>query len=156
MGDPEEKLRFTEETLVHQTSSGAIWMLNRVDGGDDYLWQAVSNDGGGTWEVRKTLIKGHPPSGLVALRDGRLVLTYGYRHPPYGIRAALSTDEGRTWNSDNIIVLRDDGASSDLGYPISMQLEDGAILTVYYFTDDRNLTHIASTRWRAPTVEAWN
>ncbi len=31
-----------------------------------------------------------------------------------------------------------------------MQLEDGAILTVYYFTDDEKITHIACTRWPTP------
>jgi hypothetical protein len=47
-------------------------------------------------------------------------------------------------------VLRNDGAGYDLGYPRSMQLKDGTILTVYYFTDDARVTHIACTRWRAP------
>ena len=150
MGDPDEKLRFTEETLVHETSSGAIWVLTRVEGGDDHLWQGLSHDCGRTWQARKTAVKGHPPSGLVALEDGRLVLTYGYRHAPYGIRAVISRDEGLTWDTDNVIVLRNDGAGYDLGYPRSMQFEDGTILTVYYFTDDEQVTHIACTRWRAP------
>ncbi len=47
----------------------------------------------------------------------------------------VSSDEGLTWDADNVIVLRNDGAGYDLGYPRSMQLEDGTILTVYYFTD---------------------
>ena len=114
------------------------------------LWQGVSHDRGRTWQARKTGVKGHPPSGLVALGDGRLVLTYGYRHPPYGIRAVISNDEGLTWDTDHVIVLRNDGAGFDLGYPCSMELEDGTILTVYYFTDDESVTHIACTRWRAP------
>ena len=150
MGDPDEKLRFSEESVVHETSRGAIWILARVDGGDDHLWQGVSHDGGRTWHARKTGVRGHPPSGLVVLRDGRLVLTYGYRHPPYGIRAVISNDEGLTWDTDHVIVLRNDGAGYDLGYPRSMQLEDGTILTVYYFTDDEEVTHIACTRWSAP------
>lgn len=150
MGDPEEKLRFTEETLVHETSGGAIWMLTRVEGGDDRLWQAVSRDGGRTWSAQKTGVRGHPPSGLVALADGRLVLTYGYRHPPFGIRAVISNDEGLTWDTDQVVVLRNDGAGYDLGYPSSMQLDDGTILTVYYFTDDEQVTHVACTRWRVP------
>jgi hypothetical protein len=149
MGDPEEKVRFTEETLVHETSGGAIWMLTRVEGGDDHLWQGVSRDGGQTWSARKTGVKGHPPSGLVALADGRLVLTYGYRHPPFGIRAVISNDEGLTWDTDRVVVLRNDGAGYDLGYPRSMQLDDGTILTVYYFTGDEQVTHIACTRWVA-------
>ncbi len=155
MGDPEEKLRFTEETLVYETSKGVIWMLTRVEGGDDHLWQAVSRDGGSTWTSRKTGIKGHPPSGLVKLRDGRLVLTYGYRHLPYGIRAVLSRDEGLTWDTKHIITLRNDGANYDLGYPRSMLLDDGRVLTIYYFvTAADHITHIACTLWQPPPAAA--
>jgi hypothetical protein len=150
MGDPEEKLHFTEESLVHETGEGVLWVLTRVERGDDHLWQALSRDGGSTWTARKTGIKGHPPSGLVSLRDGRTVLTYGYRHPPYGVRAALSRDEGVTWDTDRVMVLRNDGAGYDLGYPRSMELGDGTILTLYYFTGDDGVTHPAATRWRLP------
>ena len=150
MGDPEEKLRFTEESLVYETKAGTIWVLTRVDGGDDHLWQGISRDGGKTWSKRKTGIVGHPPSGLVVLRDGRLVLTYGYRHPPYGIRAVVSTDEGLTWDTDNTIVLRNDGAGFDLGYPRSTQLPDGTLLTLYYFTGEDRITHVACTHWHLP------
>ena len=41
-----------------------------------------------------------------------------------------STDGGKTWDKDYI--LRDDGPSGDLGYPCSIELSDGKILTVYY------------------------
>ncbi len=150
MGDPEEKLFFTEETLAYETSQGTIWLLTRVEGGDDQLWQALSTDGGRTWTSRKSGIVGHPPSGLVKLADGRLVLTYGHRHPPYGIRAVISTDEGLTWDTAHTITLRNDGAGYDLGYPQSMQLADGTIFTIYYFTDVEQVTHVAGTRWRAP------
>lgn len=150
MGDPDEKLRFTEETLAYETSYGAIWLLTRVEGGDDQLWQALSVDDGQTWSSRPSGIVGHPPSGLVKLSDGRLVLTYGYRHPPFGIRAVVSTDEGLTWDTTHVITLRNDGAGYDLGYPQSLQLSDGTIFTVYYFTDEDGITHIAGTRWRVP------
>ena len=150
MGDPAEKLRLTEETLVHQTSQGVIWLLTRVEGGADQLWQAVSRDQGKTWTSQPSGIVGHPPSGLVKLADGRLMLTYGYRHPPYGIRAVVSTDEGLTWDTEHVITLRNDGAGYDLGYPRSLLLPDGTILSVYYFVLDDHVTHIAATRWRVP------
>jgi len=62
----------------------------------------------------------------------------------------ISNDEGLTWDTDRVVVLRNDGAGYDLGYPRSMQLDDGTILTVYYFTDDEQVTHVACTRWRVP------
>ena len=49
------------------------------------------------------------------MRDGRIACVYGYRLPPFGLRARLSEDGGRTWGRE--IVLRDDGGSWDLGYP---------------------------------------
>ena len=83
-----------------------------------------ANDG------RQTPMKGHPPH-LLRLRDGALLCTYGYRHEPYGIRATISYDGARTWQPE--FVLRDDGGSGDLGYPVSVELPDGRLLAVYYF-----------------------
>ncbi|MBT4821139.1 MAG: exo-alpha-sialidase, partial [Lentisphaerae bacterium] len=150
MGDPDEKLQFTEETLVEQTDDGAIWVLTRVEGGDDQMWQGVSRDGGVTWTSRPSGIVGHPPSGFVKLQDGRALLTYGYRHAPFGIRAVLSNDEGLTWDTEHTIVLRNDGGGYDLGYPRSTQLQNGNIFTIYYFTGDNRITHIAGTVWQVP------
>ena len=56
---------------------------------------------------------------MLRLKDGRVCLTYGYRRPPYGMRACLSADGGRTWGKQ--IVLRDDGGGRDVGYPRSVQ-----------------------------------
>ena len=58
--------------------------------------------------------EGNPPS-LIRLPDGRLCLTYGFRAEPFGIRARLSRDDGRTWG--RTVVLRDDGGGRDVGYP---------------------------------------
>ena len=61
--------------------------------------------------------------------SGCVVCVYGDRHEPYGQRAPVSRD-GLRWGEE--IILRDDGANRDLGYPSSVELEDGSILTVYY------------------------
>jgi hypothetical protein len=82
-----------------------------------------------------------------------------------GIRAVLSNDDGRTWDTANPIILRDDGGTvsslwynavghepgrggSDLGYPITVQFTDGSLFTCYWFTGADGITHAASTRWR--------
>jgi hypothetical protein len=75
--------------------------------------------------------KGSNPASLLRLRDGSLAITYGYRGMPFGIRARLSGDDGKTWSEE--IVLRQDGTASDLGYTRSVQRPDGKIVTVYYF-----------------------
>ena len=64
---------------------------------------------------------GNPPS-MIKLKDGRLVITYGFRSAPYGIRAKISLDEGQTCPE---IVLRDDAGTWDLGYPRTVQRADG-------------------------------
>jgi hypothetical protein len=99
------------------------------------LWQFDSDDGGHTWtEPRELPILGKPPH-LLTLHDGRILLTYGYRHPPFGQRACLSRDGGRTWDYDREIVLLDDAPSGDLGYPASVELADGSLYTVFYQQD---------------------
>ncbi|MEA3408250.1 MAG: sialidase family protein [Chloroflexota bacterium] len=119
------------------------------DGMRSVLWQFTSDDGGRTWtEPRPTEIVGKPPH-LIRLQDGRLLVTYGYRHPPYGQRACLSADGGEHWDYDNEIVLRDDAPSGDLGYPASVQLDDGTLLTVYYQQErPGEKTCLMLTHWR--------
>ena len=48
----------------------------------------------------------------------------------------FSRDEGETWDVDNIIL--DQEINFDLGYPCSVALNDGSILTVYYAHLDEN------------------
>jgi hypothetical protein len=86
------------------------------------------------------------------LRDGRLCATYGYREAPYGIRARLSTDNGKTWGRE--IHVRDDGCTWDIGYTRTFQRTDGKIVTVYYYaTAERPEQHIVATIWEAPNSD---
>jgi hypothetical protein len=70
------------------------------------------------------------PSHLLRLRDGRLLMSYGYRRKPYGNQARISSDEGRTWSAP--MTISDDGAGSDLGYTSTVELGDGKLLSVWY------------------------
>lgn len=107
-----------------------------------------SLDNGKTWTLEKqnTIDNAGNPPHTVKLKDGRLALTFGYRRAPYGIRARLSSDGGRTWSPD--IILRDDAANWDLGYPRTVLRDDGKLVTVYYFNDDKKpFRYIAATIW---------
>jgi hypothetical protein len=108
------------------------------DSGDETrrcLWQATSEDGGRTWtRPEQTPIFGFPPH-LLRLRDGRLLTTYGRRYPPMGQRACLSRDDGETWDVEHEIIIGREAPHFDLGYPSSVELNDGRILTVYYQAD---------------------
>ena len=74
---------------------------------------------------------------VIQLSDGRLMATYGLRPPhhalPGGVRACFSKDNGKTWDMDTEVQIRNDFINWDIGYPESLQLADGSILTVYYY-----------------------
>ena len=107
-----------------------------------------SADGGATWEFLGAAAHdngGNPPS-LVTLKDGRLCVTYGCRRKPFGIRARISADGGRSWGPE--ILLRADGLTGDLGYPRSLVRPDGRVVTVYYFNGPRDEDRaIEATIW---------
>jgi hypothetical protein len=109
--------------------------IRRKEGGAGWIETHISDDNGVTWRFRNRVVEstgvGSNPASLIRLRDGRLCLTYGYRGKPYGIRARISSDGGRSWSKD--LHLRSDGSSTDLGYTRSVQRSDGKIVTVYYF-----------------------
>lgn len=90
----------------------------------------LSEDGGRTWAFRSRVNDWGAPGDLVRMADGRIACVYGYRLPPYGIRARISEDDGATWGGE--LILRDDGGSWDLGYPRVVEPEPGRLLTVYY------------------------
>ncbi len=112
---------------------GKVIVHIRVQGGNGVftIYQSESYDGGKTFTKPHRLLaeKGGSPAHIID-HNGTLISTYGYRSMPYGIRAMFSKDGGQTWDIDNVIV--DNGENGDLGYPSSVVLEDGSILTVFY------------------------
>jgi hypothetical protein len=76
------------------------------------------------------------PTDLLELPDGRIMATYGVRswhNIPSGIRACFSSDNGKTFDLKTEVEIRNDFVNWDAGYPESLLLPDGKILTVYYF-----------------------
>jgi hypothetical protein len=142
------------EPHVVETADGTLVGMIRHHGtpGDRVLWQTESADGGKTWtETRPTKIWGLPPH-LIRLRDGRLLLTYGHRRKPFGQRACLSRDGGKTWDYEHEIIIRDDAPSGDLGYPASIQMDGDTILTIYYQIDKQGeKTCLMGTSWTLPS-----
>ncbi len=89
-----------------------------------------SPDGGRTWSVpRSSGVWGYP-AHLLRLHDRRLVMSVGHRRAPLGNQAAISADHGRTWSTP--VVVSGDGAGGDLGYPSTVELADGTLLTAWY------------------------
>ena len=88
---------------------------------------------------------------LTRLRDGRLLACYSHYHLPYGVYAMLSDDGGVTWNRERILQL---SISADLwvGWPSTIQLPDGRLVTAYANTTyGREEAHTRTTcetvRW---------
>jgi len=150
---------YHEPHVVELPSGRLIGMIRVEDHADHKLepagvvnfsiMQTASDDGGMTWTPARPLgFHGSPPH-LIRHSSGVLVMTYGYRLAPFGQRVAFSHDDGVTWDHDWIV--RDDGPDSDLGYPSSVELDDGSLLTVCYqkVPGDRKCSLLWS-RWRMP------
>ena len=149
--DPDKQRSFGE-TAIEQAANGDIVAMMRTEPAlGSKMWTAHSTDRGKTWsKAVETSLHGHP-AHLLTLRDGTMLCTYGFRDQPIGIRAALSRDHGRTWLEEDIVSLRSDGSgsASDNGYPISAELSDGTLVSVYYFTRE-GITGVEATRWQNP------
>ena len=111
-------------------------------------FQTVSKDGGRTWSKPKKLWEDTlgAPVHLMELADGSILGTYGFRNEPYGICAMLSKDKGQTWDIQNHIYINP--FSADLGYPCTVELRDGSLLTVFYAIEKAGgPCVIMQTRW---------
>jgi sialidase-1 len=139
------------EPHVVELSNGKLVAMFRYQPSDrskSFLRQTESLDGGKTWTVtKKTNIWGYPPH-LLKLKNDWLLLSYGVRKIPYGERACISKDGGKTWDIENEIILSLSD-SGDLGYPASTQLDDGSIITIYYQIDKSGeKTSLMQTHWK--------
>ena len=133
-----------------ETADGKIVAMIRHHGepGKHFLWQSESADGGKTWtEAHQTQIWGYPPH-LIRLKNDWLLVSYGRRKEPHSERACISRDGGETWDVDNELTISP-APNSDLGYPASVQLDDGSIYTVYYQVAKLGeKTCLMGTRWQ--------
>ncbi len=109
--------------------------------------QCESSDGGKTWSEPRSIGVWGLPSHLLRLRDDRLLMTYGHRRRPFGTLARISSDHGKTWS--DALAVSEDAVSGDLGYPSTVQLKDGALLTIWYekLVANQPATVLRQARW---------
>jgi hypothetical protein len=139
----DDKASFNE-TSIYETPKGDLIAFMRTANFDDQACIARSTDGGKTFKWESMGFQGHPLNAL-RLPDNRVLLTYGYRHKPYGIRARILNAECTNYATASEFVLRDDGVNGDLGYTWPVQLDKDRVLVVYYFNRDNGTRHIAGT-----------
>lgn len=88
------------------------------------------------------------PAHLLALVNGRLLLTYGIRNKGlYGVGARISSDKGETWTPPCVLVNLD--GATDGGYPSSVQTDDETVVTAYYCNSipSHQRYHMGILRW---------
>jgi len=117
---------------------------------DQHLALFASSDSQNWIHAGPLTLPGQHPGHLLELADGRILLVYGIRNPGlYGIGARLSGDSGTTWGAP--ILLADLEDATDGGYPASVQLHDGTIVTAYYANriPSHQRYHMGVLRWKA-------
>ncbi len=110
------------------------------------IYLMSSKDGGKNWSDAWSYGRIGSPPHLLLRKDGSVLMTYGRRSEPFGIRAAVSFDGCKTFGEEFVL---SDAPNGDLGYPATVELSDGSLLTVYYQqyeNDDR--TSICFTKWK--------
>lgn len=138
------KVTFNEAS-IYETPRGDLVAFLRTAGFNDHACIARSTDGGKTFQPWQDMgFQGHPLQAL-RLADNRVLLVYGYRHKPFGIRARILNPECTDFTTAAEFVIRDDGGTTDLGYPWSVQLDGNRVLVVYYFNQADGPRHIAGS-----------
>lgn len=157
-GDPSLIADDHTETFVLPVNDTRWLAAARSDeaGNEQRLDLYVSEDAGRTWKFHQHLTGAwQHPAHMLRLANGHIALTHGIRM--YGIwgsiGARISEDEGRTWKKPAVLKLAPTD-NNDGGYPSSVQLPDGRIVTAYYGarTATHHRYHMSVIRWRVEDV----
>jgi hypothetical protein len=130
--------RFNETGVVRLASGEMLAAMRTVAPVQD-VWLTRSKDDGKTWSEPKQLTqKLVHPADMVQLPDGRVLLVSGDRRNPFGVIGIVS--EADKLDFANVFVLTNQSTNTDTGYPSSVVLKDGKVLTAYYAVGDKEHT----------------
>ncbi len=121
--DPASIIDYEEPGIVRLADGRLVcFMRTHVNpsGDSKNMVMTISEDDGFSWSPLKwTNIWGYP-ADLISLQDGRYLMVYGYRRPPYGVRGIIS-DDGVNWDVKNEFIIREGGvpSSSESSKPTS-------------------------------------
>jgi photosystem II stability/assembly factor-like uncharacterized protein len=131
------------------------------DDGIDRMLRCESSDGGKTWgDLRDHGDYGMHYPRVLRLQDGRLMMTFTQRSTTYpiGLQAALSHDDGETWDFQNDRMVIEGktpwGAAQGGGFGNTVQLKDGLLVSCYTYRAADNKTYLEVVRWRLPAAPA--
>ena len=140
----DKKISFNETSIMETPKGNLVAFLRTADMPNEYSCIARSTDGGKSFQWQSLGFYGYPLHAL-RLPDSRVLLTYGYRHKPYGIRARILNAECTDFASAPELIIRDDGGSGDLGYSWSEMIDQNRVLVVYYFNHNNGNRYIAGS-----------
>jgi Neuraminidase (sialidase) len=125
-----------DETQVVELPDARLMAFTRMDGDHEHgLLLNESDDHGYSWvRSRKLLQSQQWPFDATVLASGQLLLSFGSRtgEGSFGAGVLLSKDLGKTWDLEHPVLLGWDSLHKDTGYPSTVQLSDGTIVTMYY------------------------
>lgn len=127
--DPDNKRSYSEVNMM-ELADGRVLALIRGNG-DAYLYRSYTEDQGQTWSPPKPTPIPGSPANMIRLSSGKILCVYRHIGYPAGYRGVLSADDGMSWDVEKIIRIRDDTLPGLIGYPSSLQLDDGTIFTLY-------------------------
>ena len=129
-----KELYFYEPHAI-QLSDGKIICHLRVENAEETiftLYQTESIDNGATWSKPHQIIPDDSgaPAHIFMHSSGTLISTFSHRKKPYGIWAVFSEDNGETWSDE--VILHHGYDTDDLGYPSTIELDNGDLITAFY------------------------
>ena len=117
---------------------------NRKNAGETL--QTHSTDGGKSWATPYSIGVWGLPSHLLRLSDNRLLMSYGHRRKPLGNQVRISRDNGVSWSK--AMLIHADATSGDLGYPSTVEVSPGQLVTVWYEKLEGNpMAQLRMARW---------
>jgi hypothetical protein len=137
------------EASAYETPKGDIVAFLRTANFNDEACISRSSDGGRSFKWESMGFQGHPLHAL-RLADNRVLLTYGYRHKPYGIRARILNAECSDYKTAPEFIIREDGGATDLGYTWAIPISKDKYLVTYYFNLNNGTRHIAGSILQIP------
>ena len=116
------------------------------------MFKTFSDDGGLSWSIPEPVgFLGAPPH-LIELSTGEIVLTYSRRKVgTQGIFARVSRDGGKTFSKETLI--GPEAYIWDQGYPSTVELDDGTLMTVYYQRyENDSYCSLLYTKWKLSEI----
>ncbi len=141
------------EPYIIQLDDGSFLAAVRTSSTVSFATVYLSRSKDGyTWTTPQPLESPVPgaPAHFLQLSNGVVIMAYSCRNmQECGSRMIISYDRGATWSEEMIINVGRQPRDGDNGYPSTVELADGSLITVYYQKDvDDSTPSLLCTKWK--------